>query len=361
MDPESKHNGDSHQKTFQALEVSIRLALAFGLVIWCFQILRPFLATIVWALVISSALFPVFKWLKDKVGTRPGISATLFTSLTLVALMTPIVMLSGTLVGSAKEYATDLQSGTLKIPAPSDSVKEWPVVGENVHSTWALAHENMDELLSRFEQPIKEGGRWLIESAAGAGLGILQFAVAMLIAGVFLAYSDKGEHFADRLGKRLAGEQGAAFTHQASATIRSVAQGVLGVAFIQSFLAGIGYLAIGIPGAGLWALLTLIMSIAQFPTLVIIPTIFYVISTADPVPAAIYTIYAVLVAITDNLLKPLLLGRGSQAPMPVIFLGAIGGFILSGIVGLFVGAVVLVLGYQLFMSWLYMDAPELKP
>ncbi|WP_426414767.1 AI-2E family transporter [Aestuariirhabdus sp. LZHN29] len=359
MEPE--HTPSDNKATFQALEVTIRLALAFGLVVWCFQILQPFLATIIWALVISSALFPVYLWLKRKLGTGPGLSSVIFTSLTLLALMTPTLMLSGTLIGSAREYANQLQSGSLQLPPPSENVREWPLIGESLYDTWTLASENLGEVLTKFEEPIKEGGRWLISSAAGAGFGIIQFAVAMIIAGVFLAYSDRGEHFADRLGRRLAGGAGAEFAQQASATVRSVAQGVLGVAFIQAFLAGIGYLAIGIPGAGLWALLTLIMSTAQFPTLVIIPTIIYVISTADPVAAAVYTVYALCVSLVDNILKPMLLGRGTDAPMPVIFLGAIGGFILSGIVGLFVGAVVLVLGYQLFMMWLYLDAPELRP
>ncbi len=351
----------SQEQTFHFLEITIRLGLVFGLLIWCFQILQPFVATIIWALVISSAMYPLYVRLKNLLRTGPKLTALIFSALTLLALIAPMMMLSGTLIGSAREYAVELQDGSLTLPAPPESVSDWPFIGESLHAIWSQASQNLDQVLDKFEQPIKDASRWLITKAAGAGLGLLQFAVAMMIAGVFLAYADKGESFADRLGRRLAGERGAEFAEQASSTVRSVAQGVLGVAFIQAFLAGIGYAAIGLPGAGLWALLTLIMSIAQLPALIIVPTIIYVLSTADPLPAAIYTVYALLVTVIDSILKPIFLGRGSSVPMLVIFLGAIGGFIMSGIVGLFVGAVVLVIGYQLFMVWLYLDTPELLP
>lgn len=202
----------------------------------------------------------------------------------------------------------------------------------------------------------------MISTAAGAGLGILQFAAALVISGVFLAYSDGGEAFARNLGRRLAGTRGEGFANLASVTVRSVAQGVLGVAFIQAILAGIGFMVMGVPGAGLWTLLVLIMATVQLPTgIILIPSIFYVASVAGTVPTVLYGIWMIMVSLSDNVLKPLLLGRGGTAPMAVIFLGAIGGFLLSGIVGLFVGAIILVLGYRLFMVWFYQDQPELLP
>jgi predicted PurR-regulated permease PerM len=137
-------------------------------------------------------------------------------------------------------------------------------------------------------------------------------------------------------------------------TIRSVARGILGVAFLQSILAGLGFLAVGVPGAGLWALLCLLLAVVQigiFP--VVIPAVIYVFYTADTSTAVLFLVWGVLVSALDNVLKPMLLGRGVNVPMAVIFVGAIGGFLASGIVGLFIGSVILVLGYQLFMAWLY--------
>jgi predicted PurR-regulated permease PerM len=156
----------------------------------------------------------------------------------------------------------------------------------------------------------------------------------------------------------LVGEQKEDITKLASSTIRSVVQGVLGVAFIQSVLAGIGMLAVGVPAAGLIALLVLIIAIIQLPTILILaPVIVYVFTIADTTPAIIFMIWTILVSLSDNFLKPLLFGRGVNVPMLVILLGAIGGMMTSGIIGLFLGAVILTLGYTVFTTLLSMDSP----
>jgi predicted PurR-regulated permease PerM len=155
------------------------------------------------------------------------------------------------------------------------------------------------------------------------------------------------------IARRIAAERGTEFATLAGATVRSVAQGILGVALIQSFLAGLGFLVVGIPGAGLWALLGLFFCVVQVGLLpVALPALIYVFATAEPVTAVVFTIWTLAVSLIDNVLKPLLLGRGVRVPTVVIFLGAIGGFLTEGIIGLFVGAVVLVLGYRLFQAWL---------
>ncbi len=353
MEPSGISKAQQKEDTLRSVEVFIRLGLVFGLVIWCFQILKPFLPTIIWALIIAAALLPAFNWFKSKIGRGHGFSAALFTLVILGAILTPSFMLSGTLISTAREYATELEDGDLQVPPPPERVKGLPVVGDRFYDAWQLANENMDAALTKFETQIRDAANWLLRTAAGAGLGILQFAVAVAIAGVFLAYQDGGSNFARRLGRRLAGPEGENFASMASSTIRSVAQGVLGVAVIQAILAGILFMVYDVPGAGLWTLLILIMATVQLPTiLILLPTIFYVASVSEVVPTVIYGVLAVAIALSDNVLKPILLGRGSSQPMVVIFLGAIGGFIANGIVGLFVGAVILALGYDLFVLWL---------
>jgi predicted PurR-regulated permease PerM len=352
-----------NQDTMRAMEVSIRLALVAGLVVWCFEIILPFLSTIIWALIIAAALHPAYLWLSKKMQKKSaGTTSFVFTAVLLIALMTPMVMLFGTLAESMQEYASALEAGSLEVPPPPAAVKEWPLIGERLFDLWQLANQNLEAALGKFENEIKSVGRWLISAAAGAGLGILQFAVALIIAGVFLAYAEAGGEFARNLGRRLAGARGEDVAKIASSTVRSVAQGVLGVAIIQSVLAGVALMVMQVPGAGLWTLLVLILATIQIPTaLVLVPIIIYVASVADPVPAVIFGVWMVLVSFSDNILKPILLGRGSSAPMAIIFLGAIGGFVLSGIVGLFVGAVVLVLGYRMFMIWFHIDSPSMQP
>jgi predicted PurR-regulated permease PerM len=207
--------------------------------------------------------------------------------------------------------------------------------------------------LTSIAPQLKEAAGWLLSTAAGAGVGVLQFVISIIIAGVILANAVGFGGFLKALATRLTGDRGEEFATLASKTVRSVAQGVLGVALIQSLLAGVGLLAADVPGAGLWALLVLLLAIVQLPPILILaPIILYVFSASSTTVAVIFMIWSILVSMSDAFLKPLLLGRGVEVPMLIILIGAIGGMISSGIIGLFTGAVVLALGYELFKAWL---------
>jgi predicted PurR-regulated permease PerM len=341
-----------------ALEATVRIGILVLLVAWCFSIVRPFFIPIAWGVIIAVSAYPGYVGLRRLFGGRSGLAATALVILGLVLLMVPAVMLSGTLVDAAQGLAKSFHEGNLAVPPPPDSVREWPLVGEGLSTFWSQASGNLAAAVERIAPQLKTVGSWLLSTAAGAGFGILQFIVAIIIAGVFLANATASGAFARALAVRLAGERGADFAELAEATVRSVTRGILGVALIQSILAGIGFMAIGLPGAGLWALLCLLLSTVQigiFP--ITLPIVIYVLATADTVPAILFLVWSLFVGTIDNILKPILLGRGVQVPMSVIFVGAIGGFITSGIIGLFVGAVVLVLGYKLFLAWLH-DFPE---
>ncbi|MEJ2177286.1 MAG: AI-2E family transporter, partial [Gammaproteobacteria bacterium] len=191
----------------------------------------------------------------------------------------------------------------------------------------------------------------------------LKFVVSILIAGVLLANDAGGGRAARAVATRLAGERGTTAVERAVATVRSVTLGILGVAMIQALLASLGMLVVGVPGAGLWALLVLILAIVQLPTILVLgPIIVYVFSTSTTVTAVVFAIWSILVGISDAFLKPLLMGRGVDVPMLVIFIGAIGGFMTSGIIGLFLGAIILALGYKLYLIWLDQDTlPDTAP
>jgi predicted PurR-regulated permease PerM len=152
---------------------------------------------------------------------------------------------------------------------------------------------------------------------------------------------------------RLVGQRGVAWTELSALTVRSVAQGVIGIAIFQAFLALIGMVLIDVPFAWLWAFIVMLLTIMQLPALIILgPVIVYVYSSTQATPATIFAVYTLIVGSIDGVLKPLFLGRGVDIPMLVILLGAIGGMLLSGLLGLFVGAVGLALAYKLFMVWL---------
>lgn len=256
-------------------------------------------------------------------------------------------------VESAQAISEKLDEGGLQVPPPPASVAEWPLVGERVHKTWTDASKNLPAMLKKFAPQIKEAGKWVLGMAAGAGAGLLQFVFAIVIAAVLLANGPAMRAFFDRLAIRLVGEQGRDFADLAGATVRSVAQGVLGVAIMQALAAGIGMLAIGVPAAGVWALVVLVLAVIQLPPILILgPVMIWAFSALDTVPSVLFAIWAVIVSGSDAFLKPLFLGRGLNIPMLVILVGALGGMMLSGIIGLFVGAVVLALSYRLFMAWL---------
>ena len=216
-----------------------------------------------------------------------------------------------------------------------------------------MASVNLAAALGEIRPQVAAFGRWLLATVGELGLGTLQFVIAIIIAGVFLANAQGSGDAARAIATRLAGERGADYAELGQATVRSVARGILGVALIQSLLAGLGFLAVGVPGAGLLALVCLLLAVVQIgPIVVLIGTVIYVFSTADTFTAVIFLIWSIFVALIDNVLKPILLGRGVKVPMVVIFVGAIGGLLASGIIGLFVGSVVLALSFTLFKAWL---------
>lgn len=348
----------------RVIESSIRVALIFLLVLWCFNIVRPFVLLTLWAAILAVAVFPLFEKLQAVLGGRQKLAATLMTLIAVAILVIPSVMLSESAIENSQLLAERMREGTLRVPPPPESVKEWPLIGKKLHGAWDLASTNLSAALSNYSDQLKDLAKWVLSAAASAGITVLQFIVSIIIAGTLLVYAKSGADAVDKISRRLmGGKLGREFGSMAGATIRSVAQGVLGVAIIQAVLAGMGMLIVGVPYAGLWSLLVLFLAIVQIPTIIVLgPVIVYVFTITSTVPAVLFMIWSLLVGVSDSFLKPLLLGRGLETPMLVILLGAIGGMILSGIIGLFVGAVVLAVGYELFLIWLNEDAePEASP
>jgi len=343
-------------------EALIRIAFVLLLVIWCFLILRPFIGIIGWSVVMAVALFPTFDRFRQLLGGRTKTAASLMTLVFLLVFIGPAVVLSETLVSGVRMVAKDLQNGTLTIPLPSESVRAWPLIGDRVADLWQLAATNLDAAIEQFHDEFAAMGRWLLGQAATVGLGLLQFVAAVILSGVLLATARTSSAMGKQIAGRIAGEYGDRFARLAVATTRSVARGVLGVALIQATLAGLGMLAVGLPGAGLWAIVALMLCIVQIgPGLVLIPAAIYVFSTASTVTAVLFLAWCIFVLLIDNVLKPMLLGRGVDVPMVVVVVGAIGGLLAMGVIGLFVGAIVLVLGYAALVAWLEREVEPEQP
>ena len=348
----------------RALEVFIHLTLIVLLAATCFLILRPFIALVAWGLTIAIAGYPAYCRLQKLLGGRRGLAAVLFTVLLLTVLIVPIALLAQTLIRGFQTVAVQLHDGSLKIPAPPASVATWPIIGKRLSDLWSLASTNFAAALQSLAPQVKGVAAGLLAASAGVGVGVLQFFVSIVVAGFLLAHSSQCANVSRKLAIHLFGDRGAEFEALAGATIRSVTTGILGVAVIQSLFAAFGFLMVGLPGAGLWIVVFLIGAVLQAGGLVLIPAVIYVFATMATTKAVIFLIWAIFVGLIDNVLKPLLLGRGLPVPILIIFMGSIGGFMVMGIIGLFVGAIVLSVGYTLFLAWLDEDvrsAPAASP
>jgi predicted PurR-regulated permease PerM len=342
----------------RALEAAIRIGLVVVLIAWCFEIVKPFIVPVVWGMVIGVAVYPAYCWLEGALAHRRGLAAAVITLVMLVVLIGPTVLLAGTLAESARSLVTSLTDGTLVIPPPPEGIGDWPLFGHSLERFWGLASVNIAGALAEIKPQITAFGSWMLSRVAGLSLGILQFVLAIIIAGVLLANATGGGEAARAIATRLAGERGAEYAELAQATVRSVTRGILGVALIQSLLAGLGFLAVGLPGAGLLALICLLLAVVQIgPGLILLGATIYVFTEAETTTAVMFLIWNIFVTLIDNVLKPMLLGRGTKVPMIVIFVGAIGGFLAEGIIGLFVGSVVLALSFTLFTAWLTEPQP----
>jgi predicted PurR-regulated permease PerM len=343
------------------IDLFIRVGLIGFLVVYCYQIFQPFIGLMLWSIILAVALYPLHTWMTRKMGGREGHAATTLVSIILLGVFIPSMLLVFSFAESTTHLIRQVQSGTLQVPAPAEAVAGWPVVGKQLYGLWSAAHTDLGAVMAKYEPKIAVVTRQLLGYAASAGTDILMFLVALVLAGIWMAYGSSGHAAAKAIAERMAGaERGDALVVLSTATIRAVAQGVIGIACVQALLLGAGFILVGIPGAGILALLVLVLGIVQVPAaLVSLPTIIYVLSTHDfTAEAVMFTVYTLIAGTADNILKPLVLGRGVDAPMPVILLGALGGMATGGIIGLFLGSVMLALGYQLFMAWVYRENEE---
>jgi len=337
------------------LEVLIRAGLIFALAALCFQIFAPFLTLMVWGLILAVTLYPMQEYVAAKMGGRQGLAATLIVILGIALIVAPTAILMSSLGDSVQRLIHDVQSDALVIPAPRESVAGWPVIGERVYALWSQAHADLPALVKSMQPKIGDLAKSALAFVASIGGGLLLFLAALIIAGILMAFGRSGSRASVAISERLAGPaRGAEFATLATATIRAVAQGVIGVAFIQAIIVGLCLLVAGVPWAGVLAMIALVLGIAQIPALIVtLPAIAYIWLLGDygKGEAILYTLLIFVAGLADNVLKPLMLGRGVDAPMPVILIGALGGMAAAGILGMFVGATLLALGYQLFMGW----------
>jgi predicted PurR-regulated permease PerM len=342
------------------LDVLIRAGMIAALIAGCYEVFSPFLYLMIWSLILAINLYPLHRMLKNRLGGKDGRAATLIVLIAFILLAVPIYVIGVSMADSAQGAMEWVRSGKFHISPPPDSVASWPLIGPKLFDFWQQAAVDLSSLAQKFAPQLKDVGVTMLGKLAGFGLGLLMFLLALIIAGIIMAFGESGDRSALEICERVFGpDQGGAVKRLVTGTIRAVAQGVIGIAFIQMLLIGTGFVLMGVPGAGLLALLVLILAIAQLPaTLITIPVIIYVFAVEGAsVATIVFAIYTFVAGLVDNVLKPILLGRGVDVPMPVILIGSLGGMATMGIIGLFIGPVILAVGYQLFWRWVRRAQP----
>ncbi len=349
-------NDDDRSLKFRAsneeLVVLVIRIVCLGLLgYWSLILISPFLTIIVWSIIITVALYPIFDWLSAKLYGQRALAAVAITVLTFFVMLGPVTWLALSLAETVRMLLTRFGDGTLTIPPASEAVKAWPLVGDRIFEIWQLASTNLQALLIEAAPYLKPVGTLLLNTAGSVGINLLQFIVALIISGFLFVPGPSLIHSIENVLGRVAAGRGKEFVDLAGATIRNISRGIIGIAILQALLAGIGLLFAGVPAAGLFSFLVLLFGIIQIgPSVIIIPLIIWSWFAMDATMAVLFTLYMVPVNLLDNILRPLV-AKGLTTPMPVILIGVLGGTLVHGIIGLFVGPIVLSIAWQLLAVW----------
>ncbi len=338
------------------IQLAVRLALLALLIYWSFVVIRPFVPILAWSVVLAVALYPVFTLLSHLLGNRPKLAATIVTVINLVIVIGPATWLGLGAVEGLRDFAAQLGAGTVAIPSPPAGVKDWPVVGEQLYTLWDQASTNLRTLLRELAPHLKPLAGTMLGLAGGAGIGTLKFLLAVALSGFLFPAAPRLVAATRSFLSRVVAERSQDFLTLAGATIRSVAQGVIGIAVAQGLVIGIILKLADVPRAGLLAFVVMMLGIVQIGSAVIvIPVVIWLWFTKSFAMALLFTLLLLPASLADNVLKPIIMGRGLTTPALVIFLGVIGGTLAHGIVGLFIGPIILAVAWELLTAWVRDD------
>jgi predicted PurR-regulated permease PerM len=340
------------------IELAIRLGALGLLLYWSFWLVRPFITLVIWSAVLTVALYPIFDWLALRLGGRRRLAAALITIASLLIVIGPVAWLALSLIDGFRILSEKFDLSTLSLPPPQTSIKNWPLIGDQVYEFWDLASTNFRAALAKIIPQLKPLGNSLLSIIANASTGTLTFIASIFVAGFLFSPAPSFVNGFKLLLKKLDANRGEEFLKLAAATIHTVASGIIGISILQSLLAGIGLIFAGIPAAGLLSFGVLIFGIIQIgPSVILIPTIVWSWMTMETSSALMFTAYMLPVNLLDNVLRPILMTRGLRTPMLVTLIGVIGGILAYGITGLFLGPIVLAVLWELLSTWIAESDP----
>jgi predicted PurR-regulated permease PerM len=345
---------DSPQKTASdaTVDLIVQIACVALLAIWAAFLLQPFFTIIAWSIILAVILYPFFDWMVRVLHMPAVLAALLLTAICLAILLGPTAWLGVSLVQTLQSIAEGLRSGQFAVPPPPESIKTWPLIGDQAYDFWSLASSNLREAFGEIGPYLKSLSGNVLSFAGSTTLGMFEFLGAVIIAGFLLSPGPRLVEWARSILRRITTRHGDEFVDLIGITVRNLARGVIGVAIAQALLAGIAFIIVGVPAAGFLSLLVLIFGIAQIGAgIVIIPVVIWSWITLNTTTAVIFTLCMIPVILLDNVLRPIIMAHGLKTPMLVILIGVVGGILTHGVIGVFLGPVVLAIAWELLTAW----------
>ena len=337
------------------VDVLLRLTLVVAIAYACYRVISPFVIVLLWTVLLAVMIMPVHVWLRGRRGIGNAASAIIIGVAGSLLILIPMVLVADSIISSTLQLVGHIHDHGVTLPDRPAWIERIPLVGGRLREQWDTIANDLPSALQRYREQIRDSANWLAGFAAGLAGGFFTGLVSIVLASVLVAYGDDAQRFARTLTVRITGDRPRANRMIAltTSTIRAVVQGVVGVAFIQAVLVGFGFFAVGLSSAGALSLLVLILGILQIPvSLITLPTIAYVFMQEPTSTAILFAIWTGIAGASDNVLRPLMLARGLDVPMPLILIGVLGGLLVDGMIGLFTGPVILSVGYVLFAEWL---------
>ncbi|MFC5755995.1 AI-2E family transporter [Rhizobium sp. GCM10022189] len=335
----------------------VRLGIIGLFTYWTVVLIAPFALIVIWSAILAVALFPIFDTLSRLIGNRPVIAATIIVIGCLALIIAPLALVAVNFADAVQGLIGKLWSGSFTLPRAPEAIKEWPVVGERIHDAWNRIAGDLASAIIQFQAPLREVMGAVVAKLASIGGGVLSFVVSIMLCGLFLTQGTRLAATVQVLASRVAGEKGVGFARLAGTTVRNVSRGVIGVAFLQTLLCGLCFVVFDIPARGALTFAVFMLCVIQLgPGLVLLPVIVWAWFSWPSGTALVFTICVVPIMVVDNILKPILMARGLSTPMLVILIGVIGGTLSHGLIGLFLGPVVLSVFYELLTAWAWPPA-----
>lgn len=332
-----------------------------GLIVSSLWIMRPFLVSLAWASVIVVATWPAFERLEALMGRRRGLAvATMAVSILLVILI-PITLAVVTIIDNSGNIAAQVRSlSALALTAPPDWVSNLPLVGGKIAERWLeFASLSPEERTAPLLPYAQAAAQWFMAQAGGIGLTVLYFLLTVIIATILYAKGPVARKGLLAFARRLAGQQGEEVAILAAKAVRGVVLGVVVTAFVQATIGSLGLFITGVPAATLLTAVMLILCLAQLgPSLVLLPSTVWLYWSGHPALGTVLLVISLIASTIDNVVRPFMIRKGAPLPLLLIFSGVIGGIAAFGIIGLFIGPVILAVTYTLLKAWVAGDAPE---